>query len=126
VSAKSPQETADILNQNAGLVRQLAGVKEFQAGTDTLKPPNAAVAIADVTEVYVHEAIDPQAERQRFEKQKQQIEEARKAVEAKLSNENFLTKAKPQVVAQAKQKLSQLTEQLETVEKHLSELKRSG
>jgi valyl-tRNA synthetase len=125
VSAKSPQETADILAQNAGLIAQLAGVKEFQAGTDIVKPANAAVAITGTTEVYVHEAIDPEAERQRFEKQKQQIEKAKEAVEAKLSNENFLAKAKPQVVAQTKDKLAQLIEQLETIKRHLSELENS-
>jgi len=125
VSAKSQQETVDILNGNSELISQLAGVKEFEAGTEIIKPANAAVAIADITEVYVHGAIDPQAERLRFEKQKQQIVKAKEAVQAKLANENFVTKAKPQVVAQAQDKLAQLTEQLITVEKHLSELENS-
>jgi len=123
VSVKSQQETVGVLNRNAELICQLAGVKEFLAGTDIEKPANAAVSIADVTEVYVHEAIDPQIEQQRFEKQKQQIEKAKESVEAKLANENFVTKAKPEVVAQAKVKLAQLIEQLKTVEEHLSELK---
>ena len=48
-----------------------------------------------------------------------------KATEAKLTNENFVTKAKPEVVAQAREKLAQLTEQLETVTKHLLELEQS-
>ncbi|MHC4460667.1 MAG: valine--tRNA ligase [Planctomycetota bacterium] len=122
VSAKSQQETVDILNRNAELIHQLAGVKEFKAGTAIVKPANAAVAIADATEVYVHDAIDPQAERQRLEKQKKQIEKAKKAVEAKLDNENFVTKAKPEVVAQARGRLAELSEQLTNVEKHLSEL----
>jgi valyl-tRNA synthetase len=126
VSARSQQETADVLNRNAELIRQLAGVKEFRAGAELEKPATAAVAIADATEVYVHEAIDLQAERLRLEKQKEQIEKARKAVEAKLGNEDFLTKAKPEVVTQARDKLAQLTEQLEAVAKHLSELKNSG
>jgi len=122
VSIKSQQESVDILNRNAELIQQLAGVKEFKAGTDIVKPTNAAVAIADATEVYVHNAIDPQAERQRLEKQKQQIEKAKEAVEAKLGNENFVTKAKPEVVTQARDRLAELSEQLKTVEKHLSEL----
>ena len=122
VSAKSQQQNVNILNRNAELIEQLAGVKGFSAGTAIVKPANAAVAIADTTEIYVHDAIDPEAERLRFEKQKQQIEKAKNAVEAKLANENFVTKAKPKVVAQAKDKLAQLTEQLKTVEKHLSEL----
>ena len=122
VSAKSQQETVDILNQNAELIHQLAGVKEFKAGTDIVKPANAAVAIADATEVYVHDAIDPQAERQRLEKQKHRIEKTKKTVEAKLANENFVTRAKPEVVARARGRLAELSERLKTVEKHLSEL----
>jgi valyl-tRNA synthetase len=126
VSAKCQPEMADILNRNADLIRQLAVAKEFLAGTDTAKPANAAVAIADAAEVYVHQAIDPQAEREKFEKQKQQVEKAKEAAAAKLSNENFVARAKPEVVAQAREKLAQLTEQLEAIEKHLSELKNSG
>jgi len=122
VSAKSQQEIVNILNSHTALICQLAGVKEFQAGTDSAKPANAAVAIADITEVYVHDAIDLEAERQRFDKQKEQLEKAKNAAEAKLANENFVTKAKPHVVAQAREKLAQLTEQLETIEKHLSKL----
>jgi valyl-tRNA synthetase len=126
VSVKSQQEIVEILNRNAELISQLAGIKEFKAGTDVAKPANAAVSITDVMEIYVHEAIDPQIERQRFEKQKQQIEKAKESVEAKLANENFVTKARPEVVAQAKARLDQLIEQLDTVEKHLSELNNSG
>ncbi len=122
VSVKSQQEIVEILERNSELISQLAGIKEFNAGTDIAKPANAAVSIAGVTEVYVHEAIDPDAEKQRLEKQKQQIEKAKASVEAKLGNENFVNKAKPQIVAQARDKLAQLIEQLNTVEKHLSEL----
>jgi len=122
VSAKSQQEGADILNRNAELIEQLAGVEEFKAGIAIVKPATAAVGIADAMEVYVHGAIDPEAERQRLEKQRDEVEGAKKAVEAKLGNENFLTKAKPQVVARAKDRLAELAEQLKTVEKHLSEL----
>ena len=124
VSAKSQEQNVNILNRNAELIEQLAGVKGFSAGIAIVKPANAAVAIADAMEIYVHDVIDPEAERVRFEKQKQQIQEAKKAVKAKLENEDFITKAKPEVVAQARDKLDELSEQLKTVEKHLSELNR--
>jgi len=126
VSVRAQQEIVDILNSSAQLIRQSAGVKDIHAGTDIAKPANAAVAVADSAEVYVHDAVDPQAERLRFAKQKQQIEKAKSGIEAKLANENFVTKAKPQVVAQAKDKLAQLTEQLKTVDRHLSELDNGG
>ena len=122
VSAKLRQEHVKILSRNAELIRQLAGVKEFKAGITIEKPANAAVAIADATEVYVHDVIDTEAERQRLEKQRGEVEKAKKAVEAKLGNENFVAKAKPQVVKQARDRLAEFTEQLKTVEKHLLEL----
>jgi valyl-tRNA synthetase len=122
VSAKLRPQDAKVLSQNAELICQLAGVKDFKAGTAVSKPANAAVAIADATEVYVHDVIDIEAERKRLEGQKEQVEKAKKAVQARLSNENFVAKAKPQVVAQARDRLAELAEQLKTVEKHLSEL----
>ena len=122
VSAKARQEDVDILSRNAKLIERLAGAKEFSAGIKTAKPANAAVGIAESTEVYVHNAIDVEAERQRLEKQKDKVEKARAAAEAKLNNENFVNKAKPEVVAQARDKLAELSKQLQAIEKHLTEL----
>jgi valyl-tRNA synthetase len=121
-SANSPQEIADVLNSNSGLICQLAGLKEFNVSHTSEKPSNAAAMIVDQMQIYLHDAIDVKAEKQRLEKQKLQIDKAKKAVEAKLSNENFVNKAKPQVVAQARNRLTELSEQLKTVEQHLSEL----
>jgi valyl-tRNA synthetase len=124
-SANSPQEIAEVLNSNSGLICQLAGLKEFNASHTSEKPSNAAAMIVDQMQIYLHDAIDVKAEKQRLEKQKQQIDNAKKAVEAKLSNENFVNKAKPGVVAQARSRLAEVSQQLKTVEKHLSELENS-
>jgi valyl-tRNA synthetase len=66
--------------------------------------------------------IDRDAELARLGKQKVEIERARKSVEGKLANENFVTRAKPEVVDQARRRLEQLQEQLQAVEAHLAEL----
>ena len=121
-SANAPVEIANVLNSNADLICHLAGLKEFTAGVNIEKPRNAATAIVDDVQLYVHDVIDVEAERCRLEKQKQEIENAIKPVYSKLNNESFVTKAKPQVVEQAREKLAELTEQLETIEKHLLEL----
>ena len=71
---------------------------------------------------YIHDVIDVKAERAKLEKEKQETEKAKKAIEAKLANENFINKAKPEVVAQARERLAELTEQLKAIDKHLSEL----
>lgn len=122
-SSIAPKATADMLKANAELICNLAGLDTFVVETEAEKPQNAATALVDETEVYVHDVIDTEAERKRLEKQKQQLENALGTVQAKLSNENFVTRAKPEVVTQAREKLEELTEQVETIEKYLSELK---
>jgi valyl-tRNA synthetase len=122
VSVNAPQDLSGILNADAGLLCQLANLKEFSASLSASKPKNAAAAIAGQMQIYVHDAIDVAAERKRLTKQKEQIEGAKKGVEAKLNNENFISRAKPEVVAQTKEKLTEYTEQLKAVGKHLAEL----
>jgi len=121
-SAIVSTEVVQTLSTNSALICQLAGLNEFRVATDLPKPPNAAVSVVNGMSFYMHDVIDIEAERARFEKQKQEIEKTKRAVEAKLENKNFLIKAKPEVIAQARDRLFELTEQLKTVEKHLSEL----
>jgi valyl-tRNA synthetase len=122
-SANVSAEVVDVLAANSDLICQLAYLNEFKVGTDLQKPPKAAVSVMEGMSFYMHDTVDLQAERKRFEKQRQEIEKAKKAVEAKLANPDFISKAKPQVVVQAREKLAELSEQLKTVEKHLLELK---
>jgi valyl-tRNA synthetase len=121
-SVTATPQISSILGANSDLICNIAGIREFKAGPQVKKPKSAATAIVDDMQVYVHDVIDVKAERRRLQKQKERIEKAKKGVETKLVNENFLSKAKPQVVAQAKEKLAQLAEQLKTVEKNLSQL----
>ncbi len=122
-SANSPQDVADILNQNAGLICHLAGLKEFSASRANAKPKNAAATIIEQMQIYLHEAIDPGAEHSRLEKQKEQLEKLKSGIEAKLGNPNFVNKARADVVEQTRGKLAEVAEQLRTIEKHLLELK---
>jgi valyl-tRNA synthetase len=121
-SAAAPGPVANILNANGALICQLAGLDTFQAAEDAIKPNNAATTIVQQTQLYVHDVIDREAEKARLSKQKLEIEQAKKGVEGKLANENFVTRAKPEVVAQARDRLQQLLEQLQAVETHLAEL----
>jgi valyl-tRNA synthetase len=122
VSAGAPDKTSHVLNANGELICRLAELAEFSAGDSAAEPPKAAIAIVEDAQIYVHDVIDVEAERARFDKQRQEIEKAQKALAAKLANANFLAKAKPQVVSQTREKLTQLEVQLRTVEQHLAEL----
>ncbi|MFA5238134.1 MAG: valine--tRNA ligase [Phycisphaerae bacterium] len=121
-SASVSADVLTVLKTNAELICNMAGLKEFEPGTDVAKPAKAAVAVVEGLSFYMHDVIDPEAERAKLQKQKDEIEKAKRSAEARLNNENFVAKAKPEVVAQAKDKLAELTEQLKQLEKHLSEL----
>ncbi len=122
VSVKAAENQADTLNENKMLICQLANLEEFSAADNLEKPKNAAATIVGQMEIFLHEAIDPLAEKARLEKQLQQVQNAVQPLENKLNNENFVTKAKPEVVEQAKEKFAKLCEQLQNIKKHLSDL----
>ncbi len=124
VSVKTEKAIADILNENKNLIQSLANTEQFIASPNEMKTKNAASSVAEEMEIFVHDVIDPQAEKARLLKQKQQIEKGLNAANAKLSNENFVNKAKPQVVQQTRDKQQELTDQLETINKHLKELEK--
>ena len=121
-SVNATDETSDVLNADSQLICQLAGLKNFKASETAEKPRNAAATIAGQMQIYLHDVVDVEAERKRLAKQKEQVEQAKKGVEAKLANENFIARAKPEVVTQTRNKLAELTEQLAAIEKHLAEL----
>ncbi|MHC4929114.1 MAG: class I tRNA ligase family protein, partial [Planctomycetota bacterium] len=121
-SASAPEAVCAMLNSNAALIQKQAFVESLTVETELEKPDNAAAIIVDEIQVYVHDAVDKEAERKRLEKQKEFVEKGIKPLAGKLSNENFTRRAKPEVVAQSRQKLKELTDQLEAIEKLLAEL----
>jgi valyl-tRNA synthetase len=121
-SASAPTSVCSQLNEHAALIKQLTNLSGFTAAEGLSKPNNAAAVVVEDIQLYVHDVIDPEAERQRLLKQKEFIEKGIKPLQAKLSNESFVSRAAPEVVEQSRQKLKELTDQLTAVEKLLGEL----
>jgi valyl-tRNA synthetase len=121
-SVKTSGVLASILDDNKQLLCRLAGLDDFAAGEGLEKPSKAASAIIDEMQIFVHDVIDPEEERKRLDKQKQQIENGLRSTEGKLNNENFVSRAKPEVVEQARLKLKEFQDQLAAIEKHISEI----
>jgi valyl-tRNA synthetase len=121
-SASAPDAVSAMLNDNLALIQKQAFIESLTIETGLEKPDNAAAIVVGDVQMYVHDAVDKEAERKRLEKQKEFIEKGIRPLEGKLSNENFTSRAKPEVVEQSRQKLKELTEQLAAVEKLLAEL----
>ncbi len=119
VSVKTHPRQANLLLSRETMICQLSNVERFVAGPDCQKPASAAVAVGADLEIYVHDVIDEQAERQRLLKQKEEITRAIQTVAAKLKNENFVARANPEVVQRERERLQQLQEQLDVIQSNL-------
>ena len=124
-SASAPDAVCDMLNKNLILIQKQAFIESLTIETGLEKPDNAAAIVIGDIQIYVHDAVDKEAERNRLEKQKDFIEKGIKPLAGKLGNENFTSRAKPEVVEQSRQKLKELQDQLAAVEKLLAELNKS-
>ncbi|MEN6384083.1 MAG: valine--tRNA ligase [Phycisphaerales bacterium] len=124
-SANAPADTAKILNDNADLICDRANLEKFSASPEMAKPENAAASVIEQTQIFVEGLIDAQAELKRLGKQRDEIMAGVKGNESKLSNANFISRAKPEVVEQTKQRLAELKEQLAVIENNIAALKNS-
>ncbi len=92
---------------------------------DTTVPENAAAVVsADIT-VYLPLAgmVDLDAERQRLEKERDDLQRQIDRVNGLLSNDNFVQKAKPDVVQRERDKLVDLQASIQAVTERLETLK---
>jgi len=122
-SANAPEKLSKILTSNSDLVCDRAGLEKFNASPKEIKPENAAAAVVEQIQVFVEGLIDVDAERKRLEKQKEEVLAGVKSNEAKLGNENFISRAKPEIVQQTRDKLAELKKRLEAVEENIRQLK---
>ena len=125
-SAKASADRCRLLEAQGHLIGHLASLERFEVSEDAAKPEDAAVAIVEDIEIYIHGVIDVAQERARLADQKEQLAGALGRCEGKLANENFVSRAKAEVVARERERLVQLQEQIRTVEANLAALPGDG
>jgi valyl-tRNA synthetase len=102
----------------------LAGVEDFSAGTDSVKPDHSATVIAAGLEVYIplEGLVDFEAEAARLTKERTRLSTDLERLEKKLSNAGFLAKAAAEIVEKDRAKAAELADSLALVEGQLAEL----
>jgi valyl-tRNA synthetase len=121
--------TAALLKPMQPYFTQMAKATLTAAGP-TVTPPDVAASVTlpgqhgplDV-HVDVSRFIDVGAERQRLQKQREELLKFLKSIDAKLANAAFVDKAPADVVLQQRTKRGELASQLESVETALAKLK---
>ncbi len=118
--------TAELLAPMEPYFGTLAGARARAMGPDVTPPSPAANFSLTGLEVFVDLAdlIDVKAEIAKNEKEKQRLIGLIQAKEKKLTNEGFVSRARPNVVKKERESLADLHQQLQAVETFLGQLRR--
>ena len=118
------EEVEKRLRQNQSFIQSLALVKEFDFGLSLEKPLYSAfVAVGDVEIFVPMERSRMEEEARRLQKEIAKIEKESNFVLKKLSNEQFLSKAPPEVVQEVREKALEFRNQREKLEESLNKIR---
>ncbi|MCS7014017.1 MAG: valine--tRNA ligase [Chloroherpetonaceae bacterium] len=122
LNAKSPSE-ATMLSTNLALIEKLARVK-LTVGTGLAKPKRCASAVVEGSELFLllDGLIDFEKEKARLSKEIQKTENYVKQLEAKLSNEGFVSRAPKEIIDAEREKLSNAKATLAKLQENLASL----
>jgi valyl-tRNA synthetase len=112
------------IQSNLSFIRSLAKVNEIRIGEEVKKGAYNAFAVVRDVEIFVPmDRSRIEEEDRRLQKEILKIEKEIAFVNKKLSNEQFLTKARTEVVSQEKQKVSQYRSIQNKLEESLKKIK---
>jgi len=114
-------DTSRVVSENIALIKAQAALGEVTIGdAETAQPPNSAAVTGGGVRVFLLDVIDASAEIARLTKQAEMLEKGIAGIEGKLGNENFVKRAKPEVVEGERQRLEALRRDLQTVQEALA------
>lgn len=117
--------TSRILNQQSWVIQKLQKTESIVIASHAEKPGLCASAIVDDIEIFIplEGLIDLDKERDKITKEIQRLEGFKKSVEAKLANENFISRAPAEVVENEKNKVKDASQAIAKLKIQLAELK---
>jgi valyl-tRNA synthetase len=112
------------LRENQSFIQSLALVKKVKFGQDIEKPPFSAFVVVRNVEIFVPmERSRMEEEAKRLQKEILKIEKESAFVFKKLSNDQFLSKAPPEIVQEVKEKALEFNAQREKLVNSLNKIK---
>jgi valyl-tRNA synthetase len=117
-------ERAALLAENTELVKLLAGIGTLESGGGEGRPQGSIALVGSGFEafVYIAEAVDLGALKQKFEKEIGKDRKFIASLQSKLENENFLKNAPAELVAAEKLKLQEARKRTEKLESYIRDM----
>ena len=109
-------------NNYEQIIKKLGNIGSLQTVKDKLAGAVSFMVTTDEFYIPLNESIDPQAECERLQKEKEYLLGFLKSVNSKLGNEKFMANAKPDVIEIELKKKADAEAKLKTLEESLSAL----
>jgi valyl-tRNA synthetase len=125
VTISTPDAKTDAaVAAHADFLKRMAVVNRMEHAVQAAKPRRCATTVVGTIELFLQleGLIDIEAERARLEKQKADVENHVKGVEAALDNISFLSNAPEEVVRQRRERAGELRAQLMKIIQNLADL----
>jgi len=105
----------DLVEKLTAQLQPLARIEKLEVARDGSRPPVAASSVVQGAEVFLplEGLIDLGEERERLARDAMKLLDDLEAVRRKLRNQDFLAKARPEIVDKERQRLAQLEETLD-------------
>ena len=119
---RAASETCDELSALEGMISHLAVLGSLEISPTAERTKDSAVTVIGEVELYLPGLVDLEKERSRLEDQLANAEKRLNGSRKKLLNENFVSRAAPEVVEREKQLEQELVGQIETIRSNLEAL----
>jgi len=119
VVVRGAKAQLDLLGRLSAQVKPLARIETLKLSHDGGRPPVAASAVVQGAEIFLplEGLVDLDEERARLAREAQKLLADLEGVKKKLRNQDFLRKAKPEIVQKENERLGQLEETLDKLKR---------
>lgn len=121
-SIKASGDSAARLETSSGLLRTFAVISELNIAADMQKPQNAASTVLGDIEVYLHDLVNADEEKERLSKLIIDAEKQVAGLQGRLANPSYADKAPAHLVQQTRDQLTAKQTELESLKQQLASL----
>ena len=112
----------EILEANRKIISRLAHIGELRVESEAEKPDRAASVLSGSVQGFIPGIVDAGKELAKLNKQREQLAGRISSAQKKLANEDFLSRAKPEVVARERENLKAYQKQLLAVDQQIEQI----
>ncbi len=122
VAVRASGDRGSALTDSGELITNLANLASFTVDPEATRGKDAATVVIGDVELFIAGVVDLEKEKERLAKQREQLVKRIEGSKKKLGNENFVSRAKPEIVERERELVVDLERQLTTLDETIADL----